>query len=761
MLLCMGFLCAMAQEATVKGKVTKQDSKETLLGVSIKTEDGKQGAITDTAGNFELKLKPGSYKIKFNSIGFVPVSKNVKLADGDVKVLNISMEEDKQELDLIVVSGSRYEKKAAKEIVSIDVLNKNLIKNTNAVELSEAIAKVPGVNIMDGQASIRGGTGFSYGVGSRVLLLVDDVPLLDGALGDARWKFVPIESAEQVEVIKGASSVLYGSSALNGIINVRTGYAKADPETNIRFYTTVVDDPKRKETKWWPASEQPFSVGTFFTHKQRFGHFDLTVGGNFNMTRSYLESNDEKRFRIDFKTRYRMPKVEGLSIGLDGNIMYEQSGRFFLWKDANEGVLQITEGSFDNYLLLNLDPWLTYFDKKGNKHTLKTRYYRTYRFGNESGTVPAAISNQEYVDYQYQRKIKEKFVVTTGAMTDVSVSTSNLFPGRRSSGQAAAFGQFEYNFKKLNLLGGIREELNFVDSLVEFSTPVFRAGLNYQAGKATYLRASWGQGYRFPTVGERFLDAGLSVLHIIPNPALVAEKGWSMELGLKQGIKINRWLGYFDFSLFWMEYKDFVEYTFDTVRVDTANIPVLYFQPKNVSQARIAGFETSIIGEGKLGPVTMRTLVGYTYSYPGDLVGDPSQKNVGTFIKNMFSYLGGITYSSPDDERRKILKYRNMHLVRADVEFEYKWASLGYSINYSSQIANYDLIFNALGLSDYFKRRLDKRGDLTMDARIGAKLGSKTKVEFIVKNLTNLEYASRPGIMNSPRNYTLQVSFSL
>ena len=59
--------------------------------------------------------------------------------------------------------------------------------------------QVPGVTIIDGQANIRGGSGFSYGAGSRVLLLVDDLPMLAADAGDIKWSFLPVENLEQVE----------------------------------------------------------------------------------------------------------------------------------------------------------------------------------------------------------------------------------------------------------------------------------------------------------------------------------------------------------------------------------------------------------------------------------------------------------------------------------------------------------------------------------------------------------------------------------
>ena len=56
------------------------------------------------------------------------------------------------------------------------------------------------------------------------MVLVDDMPLISGDAGQVQWKLIATENINQVEVIKGASSALYGSSALNGVINIRTAF---------------------------------------------------------------------------------------------------------------------------------------------------------------------------------------------------------------------------------------------------------------------------------------------------------------------------------------------------------------------------------------------------------------------------------------------------------------------------------------------------------------------------------------------------------
>src|SRR6185295_10285117 len=117
-----------------------------------------------------------------------------------------------------------------------------------------------------------------------------------------------------------------------------------------------------------------------------------------------------------------------------------------------------------------------------------------------------------------------------------------------------------------------RMEKSRVDTVDDDFTPVVRTGINYHAAKETYLRTSFGQGYRFPSVAEKYISAEVSGVRIFPNPALKPESGWSAEVGIMQGIKFSEWSGYVDVALFQTEYKDMMEFNFGTyvpVDIDT------------------------------------------------------------------------------------------------------------------------------------------------------------------------------------------------
>ena len=220
--------------------------------------------------------------------------------------------------------------------MSIEVLKTSFLNNNNITNLADAIDRVPGVQVLDGQANIRNGSGYAYGAGSRVLVLVDEQPLLAADLSDAKWNFMPIENAEQIEIVKSAASVLYGASALNGVIHLRTAQATSTPYTNITTYAGIYDAPSNGR-RWWTNewTQHPFQTGVYAAHRQKFGeNLEMTLGMNVHYLQGYIKGVDEQRYRLNANFRYHLPKNKKWILGLNSSFMRHGEGRFFIWKDG-------------------------------------------------------------------------------------------------------------------------------------------------------------------------------------------------------------------------------------------------------------------------------------------------------------------------------------------------------------------------------------------------------------------------------------------
>ena len=94
--------------------------------------------------------------------------------------------------DVVVITEGKYEKKLEESTVSVDVISAAQIRSNNVRSLDDIVSKVSGVQILDGQVSIRGGAGYAYGAGSRVSFLVDCQLLLSAELSDVKWNLIPI-----------------------------------------------------------------------------------------------------------------------------------------------------------------------------------------------------------------------------------------------------------------------------------------------------------------------------------------------------------------------------------------------------------------------------------------------------------------------------------------------------------------------------------------------------------------------------------------
>ncbi|MBL0046456.1 MAG: TonB-dependent receptor plug domain-containing protein [Flavobacteriales bacterium] len=335
--LAYSFTCfASAQEGIVQGTVNDAFTKEPLIGVSILFGPGKS-ASTDIEGAFRKTLPVGDYSVLFRSVGYIDKQVPLHVDANGTSTLAVGMEASISQLDQVVVSAGKFEQRVGEVTQSLSVRPPSIVRDKNTTSLEDAIVQVPGVVVVDNDPQIRAGSGFSFGAGSRVMMLVDDLPILSGDIGRPSWSFLPIENLEQVEVIKGASSVLYGSAALSGVINVRTAYPVAEPRTRATVFSGF-GTPRAMNPQNGGATIHPCSVAPTSATAKQFGAFDLVLGSmafsdygfvgperidptHWRLTHNAPAQAAENRARFNFATRWRNKKVRGLNYRIDSNFM--------------------------------------------------------------------------------------------------------------------------------------------------------------------------------------------------------------------------------------------------------------------------------------------------------------------------------------------------------------------------------------------------------------------------------------------------------
>jgi outer membrane receptor protein involved in Fe transport len=679
-------------------------------------------------------------------------------------------------ISAVVVSAGRRQQRVEDVPVSMEIIRPALINNKGITDLEQAVDQSPGVYTMDGQVSIRGGSGFAYGTGSRVLLLWNGMPLLSGYAGDTQWNAIPMEQASQIEIMKGASSVLYGSGALNGVIALSEKEPGLVPETKVKIQTGIYGDPKRESLRWWGANPMNQQVEVY--RGQMFKQSGYTMSTTLFRNDGYRQGETEARGRISGTVYFRFNNASRLKAGIGYNYQMQKTGNFLIWQSDTLGYTPsggADTSNAESTLTYNfgqrlfIDPYVKFTDKHNNKHALKTRIY----FANNENLTNSSQSNGAtiyFTEYQFQRKFSGGTTLTSGISNIYNSVSSSLF-GDHQSNNASVYTQFEKKINKFDITGGARIEHfvmdgkygdsdfyygNDTNTLAKLPVyPILRIGAHYEVMKYTHLRASFGQGIRYPSVAERYTQTSVGALNIFPNSALKPEVGWAAEIGVKQGVKIGEWKGMIDIAGFINEYSNMMEFAFglykpDSVVLTSQNIKnYIGFQAQNAERARISGIEFSFNSTGSIGGVQIVSLIGYTYMNPITLNTNP------TYLAYM------------SDSTSNMLKYRFKHLAKADVELTYKKFSVGFSTRYNSNMVNIDRVFQEdldpstseifilPGLKQY--RETYNKGALVFDARIALPASENYRVSFIVNNVFNAEYTSRPGDIQPPRSFLMQI----
>ncbi len=794
LLIFLSFLrISFSQETgNFKGIVKAKETGEVLIGAHvILKKDPSIGTVTNIEGEFSILLKPGNY---FFVISFTNMKKDtvsVVIIAGKTVERIIELFPYTKVFDEIEITAGKFEKNIEDLTFSIDVIQPQLIENKNTRSINTILDLVPGLNILNDEPQLRGGSGFTFGVGSKVAVLIDDMPVLSGDAGRPYCEFIPVENIEQIEVIKGASSVLSGASALSGAIYIRTAFPKLEPLTKVNVYTGFYSAPRDKSQKWW--DDYPYIAGANFLHSRQIGNLDLVLGGNINFDHGFIgaprpgpyvidtitnfsdKQMKSRRARLNFKIRRRSKKIEGLNFGLNGNFMIDKSNLIVAWLDDTTNFFRAYPGGviLRNRFMFYADPYINFYSNIGVKHSLKARVmYINNKMSNDQLNQTLSV----YGNYQFRKNfvnlnnlefifgISDQYVKCRDDMYMGSGSPNNKMQN------FSLYLQIEKKFwNAINISLGARTEYYSMNDTIKEFKPIFRIGTSIKLMQETYMRASFGQGYRFPTIAERYIYTSFGSFGVFNNPYLKPEYSWNAEVGFKQGFKFGNYFGYFDIAAFWQEYSNTIEYLFGFWD-STYTFAVAGFKFVNTGKSRILGLDISVTGQARLNDYTyLNGIIGYNYILPEALEPDlifAHDYNPGG--ETEFSY-----NSTSIDPSRRILKYRFLHTIKADIELIYKEFAFGFSLKYFSRMENLDkaiedfeqATINSGGslqpvyYMNYFFHH--NNGNLIIDGRISYKFLEHHKIALIVSNFLNRTYSLRPLKAEQMRTVMLQYTLEI
>ena len=684
---------------------------------------GKQmrtGTLSGIDGSFGFqKMPPGNYRLSVSMIGYKKAIRTVSAGNSGAEALRIYLITSPIRTYQVVVTASKRRQLLTNVPVSMSLISSASLQRRDVVSLSDALRYVPGVNFVQDQLNIRGSSGYARGIGSRVLLLIDGIPLLTGDTGQAVWESIPVSDIERVEVMKGAGSALYGSSALGGVIDVITKNNVDVNSTSVKMYGGFYQQPTY--TSWQWSSHPRYFQGASITHSQPIGlgDFGVTASLSYKRDDGYIQNDFFRRMNLFAETAGTIGPNQSLKIF--GNLFDQYSGNFLYWEDIDH-ALQPSANSLGQWVKstrANLAGIYTNVVSDRFLYVLRGSYYYNYwydNFGNTpTGVGDTSNSSTGYLEFQGTWNAAPTTIFTFGTDGELDFINSNSFTNKQSN-SGAVYIQAEQKFDSLRATVGGRYDYEKIQGKASFNQFNPKLGLVYDIGNGTAFRASIGTGFRAPSVGETYASIQSGGVSIVPNPNLLPERSLSEEVG---GIVPLSFYGLIDAAIFQSDYWNMIEPEFN-------NSGQITF--RNVTRARIQGYEIDASSDAGTDFLTLKA--SYTYIYPLDLT------------------------------NHDILKYRSRELFYVSADFQKSIYRASVDFRYVSKFENYDRQLVQLGIVRNGNDRVpayitDVRGGVDLSSA-GIPLG----VDLIINNLFNYYYVEMIGNMAPLRNYMLVVSTS-
>ncbi len=709
LILLLGNL-SLAQRGKITGRIVEEDSQP-IIGANIIISGTSYGGATDEKGRYEIIGIPyGQYTMEVSCVGYEKVSKKVTI-DKELTQINFILRESAIETEQVLITASKFEQKKEDLSVSAFVIKPDLISHKNYLAFDELLRDIPGIQVNLEQVSIRGSSGYSKGVGARVLVAINGIPFYSGDNGDIVWEMIPISDIERVEVIKGPASSLYGTSAIGGVINIITKDVAQVPVTYIKSYAGFYDNPSYEIWKW--NNNLRTFYGTEISHSSSTGGVGYTISIKKFDNMSYRQNDFRKNYLGYFKVNKTIDTNQ--SILLFGNYLYMDRGNFLYWKDSRNALVPKDEDNGNTVKSNRFFSGLVYNNRltENLNSTFKLSYYYT-RFDGYGIEVTTSIANLFRTEAIFNYSNRGNFNYTGGIEISGSIVKSNIFSDTRFRGGALYF-QTEYRgIKNLIATLGLRYDYIKLDTIKGKNAVTPRIGLNYKITSDLILRSSVGTGFRAPTPAEVFTMAGIAGgIDVEQNPDLKSETSFSFESGLIYSPSEHFNI---DVAFYQTDYNNFIEPNL----TKTGDIKFI-----NLTKARIQG--TEILCNWGAVPSLLNLTLAYNYMWARDI------------------------------EKNSPMKYRPRNTFNLQIGFTKQPFELNADFRYSSKVEEIDFELTEPPLAlikDGYKRVpvyvIDLAGGVNF---IFSNIAATLKLS--VKNLLNYNYVELIGNLAPIRNYTL------
>ncbi|MES2454654.1 MAG: TonB-dependent receptor [Bacteroidota bacterium] len=687
-------------KGSLEGRILNAQGKD-LAGITIDLQPDHQKALSNQQGKFGFKaLYEGTYVISIQAIGYRKHIQEVEVIAGQQTSISIKLQAGEEELKEVSVAGLPSNPDnfidMTRTAMPSKVISRQEIEMMGSRRLDEVLKEQTGMTMVNDMAS--GGRaiglqmqGFDSGY---TMIMIDGQPMVGRNNGNLDLSRITVSNIERIEIIKGASSCLFGSDALAGVVNIVTRKNITQPQgmASLRYGSfNMIDATVEGETPFADKKGAVFLSGNYYR----------TDGFNAN---PYLSRGKtappSDTYSIQGRGRYLLNEISTLNFNLRFMNRYSKNRLSYQELNPTEDV----QNEYD----LNGSVALNHNFRSGWK--LKSQYYLT-RYQTKqtiedltSGMMASGSDFKQYlhrVEWQAAKQMTRQLEFTGGLGGAYELLLNNFYRGNKQMSNYFAFGQLNWQaLAKLLVTGGGR--FDYHDQYGSRFNPSL--GMRYDLASHFNLRAAIASGFKTPNFQQLYLiftnvQTGYSVFGAeeFPHEIMALQEAGQLMSVFPSAQKVGtlrpeRSLSYsggfayqpipkikLDVNVFYNDMKDFINSEQVAIKTNAQQI----YSYMNIARAYTTGAE---IGLSYHVSQSLNLSAGYQLLYAFD-------KGVMDSIKNgtgLYEYV----YDLEQNKQRRSttedyvgLNNRSRHMVNVKVSYAHEPLGLtgSFRVNYRSK----------------------------------------------------------------------------
>ncbi len=512
-----------AQNNAFIGSVVDSSDGIGLVGAVVQIKNSNKVFSTNLSGEFKITgLRSGKYSCIVSLLGYGTKEITISLPSNNDSSKIFFLNPVVEDLETVVVTGTHSEMKLKETPVLTQVIYADKFLKTGITSVGPALeCEVPGLNFDYSQNPLRPSISFQGMNAGYILMLIDGERIAGEKNGSIDFYMLNLTNVDRIEIVRGASSVLYGSNAIGGVINIITKHPVKPLEVNYN-------------TRYSKYNELESSINISMKKK----YFATSTDVIYNQSDGY--DLDPKAFLTTYHTQEKYK---------NGNLF--QRLEFY---PTDQLTIIANSGIFYNRLFVGTSyrpSDSAYFDVNG--------YVKAIYQLKDSGNISLSYDADDYSNYtvftqlnDWHRLSSYDYLQSTKLLANLKILSGTLSAGAeylperlfsnylfqtvhtKEATELNVFGQFDYKFNSIfSANAGLRTTHHSSYGLHAVPKISFMANIN-----PVILRLSYGYGYRSPTLKELYYYFDhFGMFTILGNPSLKPEEsqylGFSLEMNRK------------------------------------------------------------------------------------------------------------------------------------------------------------------------------------------------------------------------------------